>query len=280
VVHAAGIPVVLHLHGGDFERWLGTLSPVRTRFARRILGRAARVLILAAGWRPLLERFAPPEHIAVLPNAIDCAQFAPPARTHAIERPRVLFLGLLSERKGLDELCAALQRLRDDGRLDFDVDIVGGEEVLGSRRRYEEHFAAAGLASWVRFHGPAFGADKLRFLHAAEVFVLPSRAESFGIANLEAMAAGLAVISSRTGAIPEYLEDGVHGLLIAPGDAAALAVAIDRLMNDPALRRRLGAAARLRARDYDWNVMTGRLGELYAGILQPLSVATDHRPKP
>jgi glycosyltransferase involved in cell wall biosynthesis len=179
----------------------------------------------------------------------------------------VLFLGMLSARKGLDELLAACVQLRHGGNLPFACDIVGGEEVLGARAKYEQAFTAAGLSPWVRFHGPAFGADKLRFLRRAQVFVLPSRAESFGIANLEAMATGLAVVSTRTGAIPEYLENEVQGLLIDPGDASALAAAIARLIADPDLRQRLGTAARLRARDYDWTVIAARLDTMYASVI-------------
>lgn len=267
--HAARRPVFLHLHGGDFERFLNTLPPARARLATRVLGRAARVLILAECWRSLLERFAPADRIVLLPNAIRVEDFASGASSIASEHPRVLFLGMLSARKGLDELLAACVQLRCDGKLPFECDIVGGEEVLGARAHYEQAFAAAGLSRRVHFHGPAFGADRLRFLHRAHVFVLPSRAESFGIANLEAMAAGLAVVTTRTGAIPEYLEDGVQGLLVAPGDAAGLASAIARLIADPDLRRRLGAAARARAWDYDWSILAERLDTLYASVIGP-----------
>ncbi len=267
LAHAARCPVVLHLHGGDFENYLNSLSPARARLAARVLGRAARVLILAEGWRTLLGRFAPADRIVLIPNAIRVADFATETSPSEVPRPRLLFLGMLSARKGLDELLAACLQLRRDGELPFDLDIVGGEEVLGARASYEQKFTAAGFSGRVHFHGPAFGADKLRFLHQAHVFVLPSRAESFGIANLEAMAAGLAVVSTRTGAIPEYLEDGVQGLLVDPGDAAGLAKAIARLVADPDLRRRLGDAARIRARDYDWSVIAMRLDTLYAGVL-------------
>jgi len=274
IAHAARRPVFLHLHGGDFERFLTNLSPVRARLASRVLGRASRVLILAEGWRPLLERFAPPERIALLPNAIHTAEFAPPSAPPD-HRTRLLFLGMLSERKGLDDFRTALQQLSRDGTLNFEVDIVGGEEVPGARAHYETSFQEAGLSRWVHFHGPTFGEDKRRFLHHAHVFVLPSRAESFGIANLEAMAAGLAVVSTRTGAIPEYLTDGLHGLLVAPGDATALAGAIARLVADPELRLRLGAAAHRRAQEYDWSVVGNRLRDLYASVLGTLSAASE-----
>jgi glycosyltransferase involved in cell wall biosynthesis len=119
------------------------------------------------------------------------------------------------------------------------------------------------------FHGTKLGREKLAFLQGADVFVLPSRNESFGIANLEAMATGLPVISTRTGAIPEYLQTEVHGLLVEPGDAMALAGAMRRLMDDGELRLRLGDAARQRAREYDWNVVAASVAAVYAAMLEP-----------
>jgi glycosyltransferase involved in cell wall biosynthesis len=74
-------------------------------------------------------------------------------------------------------------------------------------------------------------------------------------------------VSTRTGAIPEYLHDGVHGLLVAPGDAAGLAAAIERLLTDAPLRARLGQAGRERAREYDWEFAAARLAATYTSVL-------------
>jgi glycosyltransferase involved in cell wall biosynthesis len=76
----------------------------------------------------------------------------------------------------------------------------------------------------------------------------------------------LPVVSTRTGAIPEYLDDGVNGLLVDPGDARALAAALRRLLLDPPLRARLGAAARESSAAYDWSAVSRRIGELYRRV--------------
>jgi glycosyltransferase involved in cell wall biosynthesis len=264
----AGIPVVLHLHGGSFDVFLRQLTPRRAAWARRIFARAARVVVLSEAWRPLVAEFVAAERIAVLPNAIDVDAFTPPPAPPrpGLARPvRLLFLGLLAARKGLDDLWPALQALGD---LDWQLDVVGGEEFPGERRRAERAVAEHGIAARVRFHGPRDGDAKRALLHAADIFVLPSRSESFGIANLEAMAAGLAVVSTRTGAIPEYLQHGVHGLLVTPGDRAALTAALRHLIVSPESRLRLGQAALQRARDYDWTRVEAQVSRLYAEVLQ------------
>ena len=266
----AGIPVVLHLHGGSFDVFLRALGPRQAAWARQIFAAAARVVVLSESWRPVVAEFVAPERIAILPNAIDVAAFAPPARTAASPSSpaRLLFLGLLAQRKGLDDLWPALRAIDD---LDWELDVVGGEEFAGERRRAEQAVRSHGLAARVHFRGPRDGAEKRAFLHAADIFVLPSRSESFGIANLEAMAAGLPVVSTRTGAIPEYLEHGVHGMLIAPGDVAALSAALRELIGSPVLRQRLGAAALVRARDYDWTAVEAQVARLYADVLARVS---------
>lgn len=89
------------------------------------------------------------------------------------------------------------------------------------------------------------------FYRRLDLFVLPSLDEAFGLVLLEAMAAGLPVVGTRVGGIPEILEDGSQGLLVAPADSHALAEAIRALWNDPARRGRMGATARQQALHFD-----------------------------
>ena len=100
------------------------------------------------------------------------------------------------------------------------------------------------MESAVRLAGERDDVGEL--LAAADLFVLSSRSEGLPLSILEAMAAGLPVVASDVGGVPELVVDGETGLLVPPGDPHALAAAIDRLLDDPDLRRRLGAAGRLR----------------------------------
>lgn len=260
-----GFPFLLHVHGGDFDRFIMELGPLQRRLAGRVFRAACGIIVLSQAWKHLFEPWVVPERLHVVPNAIHVADFPAAVEPHNIERVRILFVGMLSARKGLDELCLALVTLGDTTR-PIDVEIVGGEEVPGDAARYRQCFRQAGLTN-VHFHG-LLDADATREqLRRAHVFVLPSRSESFGIANLEAMACGLPVVSTRTGAIPEYIEHDVHGLLVDPGDAAGLARELRRLIESPKLRQRLGAAARERAQRFDWTVVGPQLESIYRRIL-------------
>jgi glycosyltransferase involved in cell wall biosynthesis len=100
-------------------------------------------------------------------------------------------------------------------------------------------------------------------LSSLDVLVLPSLYEEMGSILVEAMAAGLPVVASRVGGIPDVVVDGETGLLVPPGDADALAAALDELVGDPQRRERFASAARRRARRYSWSELAGRVAQLY-----------------
>jgi glycosyltransferase involved in cell wall biosynthesis len=182
----------------------------------------------------------------------------------------VLFVGRLVERKGVAHLIEAMARL---GSLGPQLEIVGdgperpGLEALAQR---------LGVANRVVFRGK-IPSDELQASYArAAVCVLPSvldargDTEGLGVVLLEAMNYGTPVIASRIGGIPDIVEDGVSGLLVPPGDADALAAAVRRLRDDPALARRLGEAGRRRLREqFSWEAIVRRWLDLYTAVVAP-----------
>jgi glycosyltransferase involved in cell wall biosynthesis len=183
---------------------------------------------------------------------------------------RFLFLGHLTPQKGIDDLAQALAALGPSEAQRVQLELVGNPPHANQLPRIRALFEAAGFEKRVQFLGNLYGADKLRALQRADVFILPSHQESFCIANVEAMAAGLPVISTRTGAIPEVIRDGVEGILVPVRDPQALTAAIETLWRDPQKRRRMGIAARQRARDYDWSIISARIARIYEDVLQPV----------
>lgn len=191
--------------------------------------------------------------VRVIPNGLDPEQFSPAAGHVDRDGPsHIVAVGRLVEPKGFPVLLDALKLLRDRG-VDFTAEIVGGPREpddtvtwVQLRKRHTTHQ----LGDRVRFSGEAGMTGVIDAYRRADLFVLPcirARDGSHDITPnsvIEAMAMGLPVISTTSGAITEIVDDGVDGLLVRPGDADTLAAAIERLLRDPRLRRSLGEAAR------------------------------------
>jgi glycosyltransferase involved in cell wall biosynthesis len=237
----------------------------------RVLGRAlncfttASIANCAAARRALLTDDRPrPETVFVLENGVDLERFIdlPAPRPRLAHAPAVVgAVANLRFVKGLDVLVSAAAMLTSaHPALTFRV---GGEGE--HRPDLERQISEVGLAE--RFALPGTARDVPGFLGALDVAVLPSRAEGMSNALLEYMAAGRPIVATAVGATPELIADGEHGLLVPPGDAPALAGAIGRLLREPELARRLGAAARRRARErYSRAAMVQRFEDFYTSL--------------
>jgi glycosyltransferase involved in cell wall biosynthesis len=231
------VPVVFHWHGApDSPQFPG--SGWRRRFFRFGVGLAERFVVLADSYAPFFAAHVPAEKLAVVPNFLDGARFASSPRPVS-ERVRFLFVGRVGPLKGTDVLLEALARARtlDPG---IEAVLVGdgeSESALAEARRHP--LVEAGVVTLAG----RLGDERIGEYRRADAFVLPTRSESFPLAVVEAMAAGLPVIASDVGAIRWMVDGGRCGLLVPPGDATALQAAITRLAGDPALRRMLGERA-------------------------------------
>ena len=175
----------------------------------------------------------------------------------------VLALGRVVENKGFDLLLEAFASVADTHT---DVDLVmGGDGAALSSLR--ELAARLGIAERVQFPGRLSRLQVAAAMSQAEVFVMPSRVEPFGIVILEAWRAGLPVVATRNGGPPEFMRDGEDGVLVDPFDRASLAGALDGLLSDPEQCRALGAAGRRRVAEFDWPLVAGRYRSLYADVL-------------
>ncbi len=218
---ATGKPYVLQLWGTDVE-----LAQRAPRLARPVMRRAAIVVgassALASAARSLGAR-----DVRVIPSGVD----VPEVVGEPEDPPHVLFAGRLSAEKGILEFLAATEGMRrvivGDGPLRDHV-----PEAVGTVPRHE------------------LGA----YYERAAVVCVPSRREGFGMVCLEAMAHGRSVVASAIGGLLDLVEDDVSGLLVPPGDVAALRAALERLLGDAELRKRLSEAARARALErFTWD---------------------------
>jgi glycosyltransferase involved in cell wall biosynthesis len=256
--YLAGVPHRLRTRN-NLGHWLTPLH----RFLGRVLNlfTTGTVVNCEAARRALLaDGGAPPESVTVLENGVDLDRFlaVPPLTGRPAGVQRVGAVANLRPVKGLDVLLRTATLLADTHPLA--VLAVAGEGEL--RASLERDIGVRGLAQ--RFLLPGSVADIPEFLADSHVAVLCSRAEGMSNAVLEYMAAGRAVVATAVGATPELIEDGVHGLLVPPDDPVRLARAIARLLDDPALARRLGEAARRRARQrYSREAMVRRFEDFY-----------------
>ncbi|MET0460836.1 MAG: glycosyltransferase, partial [Ilumatobacteraceae bacterium] len=179
---------------------------------------------------------------------------------------RIVSIGTAVEKKGFDVLVDAVARLRVGGT---DVRLVLAGEAGPADETIAAAVAGHGLGDVVERRGPLSQPELVDLLGVSHVFALACRVagdgDRDGIPNVlvEAMAAGVAVVSTRVSGIPELVTDGCDGLLVAPDDAAGLAAALARLAADPALRARLAAAGRRTvAARFDGDLLTRRLADL------------------
>jgi len=264
-----GVPSIASLHASPAATKALESSAIR-RFAIDVKERLMRftlnrwssaIVVVSAGLRDIYGRGLRAEKVRVVHNGIDVERFR---RDRAATRARLerefgvppgvklaLTVSVLRARKGIEVLLEAVPRVPGTTFL-----IIGD----GPMRAEWQAMATTDRVRWAGYR-----TDVNELLAGCDVFVHPSLDDAFPTVLLEAMAAGLPVVASRVGGIPEIVVEGVTGRLVPPGDAAALAAAID----DPALPS-MGAAARERAeREFSTAAWIARLESVYAEVVRP-----------
>jgi glycosyltransferase involved in cell wall biosynthesis len=240
---ARHIPLIVHFHGAGYDDFVRSApAPVRA-LVRLLLQRATRAIVPGHTMKPMLRGLIADERIAVVPNGVaDPLGGLVPARVHS-GTMHILFLGNLLPGKGYVELIDAVQTLLGEG-VDVAVTFAGSvvDAVVHERALATIRYGA----DRIRFAGAVGAEAKAVLLRDADVLALPSEDEAHPLVILEAMAAGLPVVSTRRGAIPETVVDGETGVLIETRDAAALTLALRRLADQPGLLATFGAAGRAR----------------------------------
>jgi glycosyltransferase involved in cell wall biosynthesis len=168
---------------------------------------------------------------------------------------RLLFVGYLDSRKGIDTLVAAYEILAKKKGMDRLVLHVVGDthrnEVL--YRKLKNNAERIGLDKRIIFHGRVSDQELENFYMSSDIFVFPSYWEGFGMVLAEAMSYGLPIVTTNAGAIPYLVKDGLNGLLVLPGDPEGLVNALETLARSPELRFRFGQANRMAASEFDWD---------------------------
>jgi D-inositol-3-phosphate glycosyltransferase len=215
---------------------------------------------------------APRERIEMVPPGVDHAFFSPGDRDGARtalgldDRPTMLFVGRIQPLKGLTVAIEALALIEDRSAR---LVVVGGPSGLdgaAERDRVQRLVADRGVADRVRFVDPQPHHLLSTFYRAADVVVVPSRSESFGLVALEAAACGIPVVAAAVGGLRTLVKDDETGFLVEGRDPADFAARIDELLGNPHRSLAMGAAAADEARRYSWSTTAGRLRRLYSDL--------------
>jgi len=279
------LPLVATIHATERGRHGGRLPGPMQRFVhsveRWLVAEADRVITCSAFMRDeVVESLAADEgRLELIPNHVDLSPFSPPAESVRLElwdeeRPLILFAGRLEFEKGVQTALDALARIE---RAAPGVGLViAGDGTY--RSVLEDRAAELGLDGRVRFEG-FVDESRLRSLYrSADLAVIPSLYEPFGLVTLEAMASGTPVVAADTGGLREIVDHDVSGLLFPPGDANELAAAAVRILRDPELGARLAREARLGlvARS-SWSAAATATAEAYRRALAAAPVEEPRR---
>lgn len=265
----AGAALVTTFYGAEI-RWAEKRFPPARPFLRWYCARSALVAI-SESTREMIASYAEGRPIQVIPYGVPLPEERPEGDAHAeaqagdssAEAPRILFVGRLVARKGVDRLLEALAEVAPSP---WRLEIVGfGPE----RGPLESRAEALGISDRVDFLGRVTTVELVAAYRRAACFVLPATlderedTEGLGVVLLEAMSYGVPVVATRLGGIVDIVEDGRTGLLVED-EPNALARAITALLSDPARRRSLGEAGRTRVRErFGWDSILDRLEVVY-----------------
>jgi len=260
--------VIFHLHGSDFDQFM--FAKKNKYFISKVLKVPDKNIILSKNWYEEFLKLIPQEKLILIPNAIDTRSFSQScsSKNHS-SIINILFVGSVGERKGLKILGDAIHLLKGQGVDNFTVDIIGDEEKVGELIEINQYYNNLDINKFFKFHGTKYGKDKIDYFKNANIFVLPSWHESFGIVNLEAMAAGLPVISTYVGAVPEYIVEGENGFLFKPGDSHKLAYYLKILINNSDKRYEMGMRNIKKVKEqFDWEIISHKISNLYKSLIE------------
>jgi D-inositol-3-phosphate glycosyltransferase len=274
--HELGLPLVSTFHtlARVKAETSGPEPEERTRAEAQIIGCSDAILASCADEAAQLVRLydADPSRIELVPPGVEHAFFSPGPRAGARsalglgDHPVLLFVGRIQPLKGVDVAVAALAAL-DDG--DAVLVVVGGASGVDGPaevERVHKLCADLGVADRVRFVDPQPHHLLSTYYRAADVVLVPSRSESFGLVALEAAACGVPVVASAVGGLRTLVDHGRTGFLVEGRDPSAFAAYVAEVLDNPQLAASLGDAAASRARRYTWSTSAARLRRLYADL--------------
>lgn len=260
-----GVRTAIHIHGGGFKDFYTGLSGFNQKAVRFLLNLNSRVIVLSKEWQFFFESIGiSSDRIVVLTNSVFIPEI--PAHNKNAEKTVVLFMSRLEKQKGIYELIDVINRRNE--KLSSCRYILAGPKT-SEWPEISNRIAIAGLSSNIELPGPLVGREKEKAYQNADIYVLQSYIEGMPIGLLEAMSYGLVCITTPVGGIPQVIQHMHNGILIEPGNADALEKALEYLIANLELRRKIGKEARETVSVYyNWEKRADEIKNLYLDMVQ------------
>ncbi len=256
--------ILLHLRGSDFRNWFEKSNKLNKWYVKNCLKLTKGVIVLGENLKPIFKGLYSENKIFVAPNGGD---YTIPSRTNNSEIPRILYLGNLQSSKGIEDVIEAIAILKQLNQVKYEVEIIGGWRNEATKQKCLKIIFENNLP--IHFTPPELSKNKLQELSNADIFVFPPRApEGHPWVIVEAMAAGLPIISTDQGAIIESVHHDLNGFIIASSDPKSMAQKISELIINPELRLKMGKESRKRYEEnFTEKVMVKNLTSIFNTIL-------------
>jgi len=258
LAYAARRPVIFHLHGGNFDAFYARMGQWRQRLIRFVLDRASCIIVLSTQWESWIHSASHNQRVVCIHNPVTVRPLTEAPRNGY----RLLFLGRMCRDKGTYDLLEVIANL---GQRFPEAELFCAGD--GEAQEVAARAQALGIWGRVKILDWVTGDAKNQLIETAGILVLPSYFEGLPMSVLEAMAAGVPVVTTTVGGIPDAVDDGVDGCLVEPGDKTMLERTLARLLEDHELQKRIGNAARQKIIErFSSNIVISKLEGIYTEL--------------
>ncbi len=260
--------VLLHVHGGEFNLFYNANGGLHKKIITSVLDVSDSIVVLSESWLPNIQKMTNNLHLSALMNPVNLKEY--PNRdiekSNGREHFEIVFLGALSRAKGVYDLIESFPEILYQVPM-ARLHLCG----IGPIEEMKELCKELKIENVVTFHGWVSGKEKISIVINSDMLILPSYNEGLPVSVIEAMAAGLPVVCTPVGGVPDIFENGLNGFLFPPGDKKALVRQVVKLAKDPSLRIQMSKTNRNTAEDlFDLEKIIERLGSVYQEMIARL----------
>lgn len=261
--------VVLHIHGGGFRNFYLSRGLIIKILIKFLLNLSDTIIVLSNTWKEFFTQITESDKITIIHNAVNPNFYEVDNTKNSSNKTsiQILFAGYLSRDKGIYDILDAVPLIIKT-RKDVKFVFAGAEDKPGELEIIRKRIIRNDIGNYVFFLGVLSKREIISTYENSDIFILPSYIEGMPLTVLEAMAAGLPVISTPIGGIPEVIVDGVNGFLITPGDYVDLANKISELIENNDFCKMMGMNNQKKIKEnYSWDITSKKISSVYSLLI-------------